>query len=239
MAGGIVVAFVMTLHDWFHLSTALLQLPPTLCALLQASRVALTLVGAGDDLLLQLRSPQEEIRRILLGRTLVVEMVPVSVVTVEGMEAMVMLVVKALVMVEAMVMVMVMVMVNALLMLEAVVEAMVQSVVPELPNPCLWAQVVALTFFFPARVVALLRFLQGLASHLQIHQRRGTVRVTLPIWAATFVALVGGLDHHLHMRAAWEWAFRVTFIIVTTVAVAFTDGRHFLERLRKLKKQHS
>jgi len=161
-----VVAFVMTLHDRFHLSTAFLQLPPTLCALLQTSHVALALLGAGDDLLLQLGSPQEEIRRILLGRTLVVEMLPVSVVTVEGMEA-----VKA----------MVMLVVKALVMVEAVVEAMVVSMAEELPKPCLWAQVVALTLRLRTRFVAVLRFLKGLASHLQIHQRRGTVIVTLPI----------------------------------------------------------
>jgi len=147
----------MTFHDRLHLSTALLQLPPTLCALLQASHVALALLRAGDDLLLQLRSAQEESSRILF----MVEMVPVSVVTVEGMEAMVMVVV------------------NALVMVEAVVEAMVVSVVEELPKPCLWAEVVAVSL--RARFVTALRFLKGLASHLQIHQRRGTVIVTLLI----------------------------------------------------------
>mmetsp|Transcript_6153 Transcript_6153/g.13331 ORF Transcript_6153/g.13331 Transcript_6153/m.13331 type:complete len:155 (-) Transcript_6153:926-1390(-) len=154
----------MTFHDRLHLSTALVQLPPTLCALLQASHVALALLRAGDDLLLQLRSAQEESRRILLGRTLVVEVVPLSMVTLEGMEA-----VKA----------MVMVVVNALVMVEAVVEAMVVSVVEELPKPCLWAEVVAVSL--RARFVTALRFLKGLASHLQIHQRRGTVIVTLLI----------------------------------------------------------
>mmetsp|Transcript_63583 Transcript_63583/g.151973 ORF Transcript_63583/g.151973 Transcript_63583/m.151973 type:complete len:224 (-) Transcript_63583:752-1423(-) len=220
----------MTLHDRFHLSTALLQLPPTLFALLQASHVALTLVGAGDDLLLQLRSSQEEIRRILLGRTLVVEMVPVSVVTVEGMEAvkaMVMLVVKALVMVEAvvMVMVMVMVMVNALLMLEA----MVASMVEKLPKPCLWAQVVALTFF-RALSVTVLRFLKDPAPHLQTHQRLGAVMMAFPI-VAKLVALHGVLDHRLHMRAAWQGALLVTFMVVATISVAIPYSCHLLAGL--------
>ena len=225
----------MTFHDRLHLSTALVQLPPTLCALLQASHVALALLRAGDDLLLQLRSAQEESRRILLGRTLVVEVVPLSMVTLEGMEAvkaMVMVVVRALAMVEAMmeamVMVMVMVVVKALVMVEAVVESMVVSVVEELPKLCLWAEVVAVPL--RARFVAVLRCLKGLAPHLQTHQRFGAVMMAFPI-VAKLMALHSVLDHCLHVRAAWQWALLVTFMVVATVPVAFHYGCHLLASL--------
>mmetsp|Transcript_17622 Transcript_17622/g.36375 ORF Transcript_17622/g.36375 Transcript_17622/m.36375 type:complete len:281 (+) Transcript_17622:436-1278(+) len=196
----------MTFHDRLHLSTALVQLPPTLCALLQASHVALALLRAGDDLLLQLRSAQEESSRILF----MVEMVPVSVVTVEGMEAMVMVVV------------------NALVMVEAVVEAMVVSVVEELPKLCLWAEVVAVPL--RARFVAVLRCLKGLAPHLQTHQRFGAVMMAFPI-VAKLMALHSVLDHCLHVRAAWQWALLVTFMVVATVPVAFHYGCHLLASL--------
>ena len=51
------------------------------------------------------------------------------------------------------------------------------------------------------------------------------------------MALVGGLDHRFHTRTAWQWAFLVTLIIVTTVAVALHNGRHLVASLLETKPE--